>query len=604
MKFEANEREELAKIGVYSLLDLALVLPKSFESSFITSSPRQGVVCVEAEILTLRRASGGMLIATAFCQTWECEIKLVIFHAKPWHYGAFKPHKELILNGTCAYAYGAWQIANPKIITKTGVISPKFRRDMKDERLKKLIKKYITNENLRAEGLNENEISFLVAIQKGDEDSISLLNLLKNGEVDTRVIKFIEIFNYIKKLNSKKLYFKNQKIEPFDINEWLKNLPFTPTNDQLNAINDIRQDMSSTQAKRRVIMGDVGSGKTLVILGAALSAYPNKSILMAPTSILANQLYEEACRLLPDFMNVVLVKSGEKEPDLANANLIIGTHVLLYTKLPKSVLVMVDEQHRFGSAQRNKVEELVRDGERSATFVQFSATPIPRTLTMINSSLVSYSFLKEIPFKKNIHTQVIKSADFGAFMAHLRSEISNHRQAVIVYPLVESSEVLNYQSLSEASDFWLQNFKNVYITHGKDKQKDEILLKFKEDGDLLLATTIVEVGISLPRLSTILIVGAERLGLATLHQLRGRVGRNGGDGYCFLFTKLKQTPSRLIEFAQTLDGFKIAELDLKNRQSGDILDGSVQHGATFEYYEYEEDITKAAQDRLKALRIL
>ena len=125
--------------------------------------------------------------------------------------------------------------------------------------------------------------------------------------------------------------------------------------------------------------------------------------------------------------------------------------------------------------------------------------------------------------------------------------------------------------------------------------------QFKQRGDILLSTTVVEVGISLPRLSTIVIVGAERLGLATLHQLRGRVGRNGGSGFCFLFTKLKNPPERLVEFCSTTDGFEIAQLDLKNRQSGDILNGTLQHGATFEYYAYEEEITQAAKDRLDAV---
>ncbi|MGG7048238.1 MULTISPECIES: ATP-dependent DNA helicase RecG [unclassified Campylobacter] len=601
MKFEPKDREELASIGIFSLLDLALCLPKNFESSFLTQSPRQGMVCVEAEISSLRRANGGMLVASAFCKAWECEIKIVIFHAKSWHYGAFKPHKELILSGTCAYAYGAWQLTNPKIITKTGTITPKFRRDMKDEKLSKIIAKYINEQNLIDEGLNGLEISYLLSLQGGDENAVLLLENLRSGELDTSVLKFVEIFNYIKKLNSKKLVYKNQKVDLFKIEQWLKNLPFSPTNDQISAICDIRADLKNNHAVRRVVMGDVGSGKTIVMLAGALSVYPQKAVLMAPTSILAEQLYSEAVRLLPKFMHVVLLKSGEKNSDLDSANLIIGTHVLLYTDLPKAPLVMVDEQHRFGSAQRAKIEELVKDGDRMATFVQFSATPIPRTLTLINSSLVSYSFLREIPFKKHIRTQVIKNADFLSFLSHLRSEITNGRQAIIVYPLVESSENFNYQSLSEASEFWLKNFKNVFITHGKDKNKEEILAKFRDEGEILLATTIVEVGISLPRLSTILIVGAERLGLATLHQLRGRVGRNGGEGYCFLYTKLKAIPARLTEFAATIDGFKIAELDLKNRQSGDILNGSVQHGATFEYYDYEEEITLAAKDRAQKL---
>ena len=451
------------------------------------------------------------------------------------------------------------------------------------------------------------------------------------------VLKFVEIYNYLKKLNAKKTHFKAPKIKLFDISKWLKNLPFAPTDDQLNAIADLRADFSGEQAVRRVVMGDVGSGKTLVMLAAALSVYPSAALIMAPTSILAEQIYAEAVRLLPDFMRVLLVKSGDK-PEFDGVNLIIGTHVLLYQNLPAAPLVMIDEQHRFGSNQREKINALAsgelwrdpqldeadgefggkfKEGEQSnlteispqnrqtktadetrAHVVQFSATPIPRTLSMIQSSFAEFSFLRQMPFEKHIHTQILQSADFGELLTHIKAQIDKGKQVAVIYPLVESSENSNYQGLEEAQGFWRANFANVYVTHGKDKEKEQVLREFRERGDVLLSTTVVEVGISLPRLSTIVIVGAERLGLASLHQLRGRVGRNGGSGFCFLFTKLKNPPSRLMEFCETLDGFKIAEIDLKNRQSGDILNGAFQHGATFEYYDYEEEITQAAKDRL------
>ncbi len=409
-------------------------------------------------------------------------------------------------------------------------------------------------------------------------------------------------------------------------------MPFAPTTDQLNAIADLRADFSGEEAVRRVVMGDVGSGKTLVMLAAALSVYPRAALIMAPTSILAEQIYAEATCLLPDFMRVLLVKSGDK-PEFDGVNLIIGTHVLLYQSLPAAPLVMIDEQHRFGSNQREKINALAsgelgrdlqldeaddkfKDGEQSnlteivlknrqakkadetrAHVVQFSATPIPRTLSIVQSSFAEFSFLKQMPFEKHIHTQILQSADFGELLTHIKAQIAKDKQVAVIYPLVEGSESSNYQGLEEAQGFWRANFANVYVTHGKDKEKEQVLREFRERGDVLLSTTVVEVGISLPRLSTIVIVGAERLGLASLHQLRGRVGRNGGSGFCFLFTKLKNPPSRLREFCETLDGFKIAEIDLKNRQSGDILNGAFQHGATFEYYDYEEEITQAAKDR-------
>ena len=638
MKFDEKDRINLKKIGVTTLLDLVLKLPKSFEDTSLAAAPKDGHVSVAVEIKSAYR-QGGMLHAVCWCEAWEQNVKIVIFNAKPWHHGAFKVGKSVFVSGKCAYAYGSWQLTNPKIVTKINEIIPKYKLSLRDDSFKNLIQKYINLPNLLEAGLAPKEAEFLLDLHRGDEKSVATLEALVREKTGEEVLKFVEIYNYLKKLNAKKTHFKAPKIKLFDISEWLKNLPFAPTSDQLNAIADLRADFSSEEAVRRVVMGDVGSGKTLVMLAAALSVYPGPALIMAPTSILAEQIYAESVRLLPDFMRILLVKSGDK-PEFDGVNLIIGTHVLLYQNLPAAPLVMIDEQHRFGSNQREKINALASgglgqetqldeaDGESSGKFdgceqvnltatapekrnkqtkaaneirshvVQFSATPIPRTLSMIQSNFAEFSFLKQMPFEKHIHTQILQSADFGELLTHIKAQIAKGKQVAVIYPLVEGSENSNYQGLEEAQGFWRANFANVYVTHGKDKEKEQVLREFRERGDVLLSTTVVEVGISLPRLSTIVIVGAERLGLASLHQLRGRVGRNGGSGFCFLFTKLKNPPSRLREFCETLDGFKIAEIDLKNRQSGDILNGAFQHGATFEYYDYEEEITQAAKDRL------
>ncbi|WP_367272136.1 ATP-dependent DNA helicase RecG [uncultured Campylobacter sp.] len=420
-----------------------------------------------------------------------------------------------------------------------------------------------------------------------------------SGAEILRTLKFVEILNYLQKLSAKKTSFPAQIYPLHDISDWLASLPFEPTRDQLRAIKDIASDLQSPLARRRVVMGDVGSGKTLVILASAAMNYPRISYLMAPTSILAEQIYAEALRLLPPQIKVLLVKSGDREPNFAGAHLIIGTHALLYHELAPSNLIMVDEQHRFGSNQREKIARLTGSGEFRAHFIQFSATPIPRTLSMIQSELVSFSFLKQLPFEKQIKTKILQNDGFTGFMQDLRRELAVGNQAIIVYPLVQQSESSVYQSLEEAAPFWKAQFADVMITHGSDKDKEEVLRRFRDEGRLLITTTIVEVGISLPRLSVILIVGAERMGLASLHQLRGRVGRKGQAGRCYLYTKLKSPPQRLREFAATLDGFKVANIDLKNRQGGDLLGGSVQHGAMFTWYDYEEDVTAAAKQRLK-----
>jgi len=260
---------------------------------------------------------------------------------------------------------------------------------------------------------------------------------------------------------------------------------------------------------------------------------------------------------------------------------------------------MVDEQHRFGTKQRAMLESLVAKGDRRPHFLQFSATPIPRTQAMMDSELIDISLITSTPFKKDITTKIIDRAEFPKLLKSIELEIAQNHQILIIYPLVEQSSEIPYQSLEEGRGFWEKRFSGVFVTHGKDRNKEQVLVDFRERGSILLATTVVEVGISLPRLTTIVIVGAERLGLATLHQLRGRVGRLGLKSYCYLFTNNKQN-SRLETFCDTTSGFEIAKLDLKYRKSGDILDGTIQSGMQFKWLDLAEDeeIVKVAKARI------
>jgi ATP-dependent DNA helicase RecG len=308
---------------------------------------------------------------------------------------------------------------------------------------------------------------------------------------------------------------------------------------------------------------------------------------MAPTTILANQLFEEAQKHLP-MMRVVLVTNKTKKVDLSEYDFIIGTHALLYRELPDAALVMVDEQHRFGTLQRNMLEKLVSSGAKKPHFIQFSATPIPRTLAMIESAHIDVSLITTTPFIKDIDSKVIHKSDFAELLTHIKLEIAKQNQVLIVYPLVEQSEMMDYQSIDEARGYWEKNFSNVFVTHGKDKEKEQVLLDFRENGDILISTTVVEVGISLPRLTLVVIVGAERLGLSTLHQLRGRVSRTGLKGYCYLYTNQEKS-KRLDEFVKTISGFDIANLDLKYRKSGDLLKGLSQSGSQFRFVDFAQD---------------
>jgi len=250
--------------------------------------------------------------------------------------------------------------------------------------------------------------------------------------------------------------------------------------------------------------------------------------------------------------------------------------------------VIVDEQQRFGTAQRNLLEKIVSDGEKKPHYLQFSATPIPRTQAMIETAHIDVSLITSTPFSKDIDSEVIHKSDFKDLLVHIKSEIEKNNQVLLVYPLVQQSEVIEYQSIEEARGYWEKNFDNVYVTHGKDKDKEQVLVDFREKGDMLIATTVVEVGISLPRLTTVVIVGAERLGLSTLHQLRGRVSRTGLKGYCYLYTN-QNSSDRLDEFVHTSSGFDIANLDLKFRKSGDLLKGTNQSGSQFRWVDIGED---------------
>lgn len=604
MQIDKKDLELLARLKLKNIIDLALFLPKKIENYTFSKEPSENFCTQEVLIKSIRtNQSSRALSGVGYCEAWGIDVAFVFFNPSKWHYALLKPNSKHNFYAKLSLFNGLYSFQNPKILSKTNYFCPKYQiQGIKDEKIASLIKSYINENNLKAfKFLEQKHINLILNLHKYDEHSVFIL---ENLEQFKQEFKFIEIANFLSRLRKKKQVFKSYEIELFDIAKWLENLPFKLTKDQENAINDIKKDLSSNEAKRRIIMGDVGCGKSLVILAAALMVYPRQAVLMSPTTILAKQLYEEAKRLLPSFMDILFLKGGKKEKNLderlKKANLVIGTQALIHLEKHNAVLVMIDEQHRFGSRQRQKINDLAKAEGQSPHFLQFSATPIPRTLSMLQSELISFSFIKQMPFKKDIQTICLKEENFKELESAIKKELSEGKQVAIIYPLVEKSEALNYLSLNEAKNYWLSRYEDVFVVHGKDKEKDEILENFAKNGKILLATTVIEVGISLPRLSTIVIVGAERLGLATLHQLRGRVGRVGLKSYCYLYTKLKELPQRLLDFSKTLDGFKIAELDLKNRLSGDLLDGSFQHGNEFKFFDFasDEEILSLAKVRL------
>lgn len=555
-----------------------LNVPNDYKSFYLSSKLIVGEVhIIKAKVLSM--SCTRFLQVNIFAENLNIKLKVLFLNYSQYHINLFTYKKELFLEGKIELKEGFLMIHPKEIdVSKVGKIIIKFSKNSSIELIEESLK------NLKNILPNKIFLAFR-EIYYPSFDFVQNYQKMGFYGVYLESLKFLEAFCYIYKLGSKRLKFLSSAILNRDVSEFITQLPFTLTNDQQKALIDIKQDLSSKIATRRLIVGDVGSGKTVLILASAFISYPKISILMAPTTILANQIYQEAKRLLPSYIKVALFNSNSL--DLSEYHFIISTHKLLYKELPKADLIMVDEQHRFGANQRKMLENLVLSSEKKPHYLQFSATPIPRTKAMLDANLIDVSFLKEMPFKKDIVTKIITNSDFNELLTHIKTQIESNHQIVIVYPLVTQSEAINYLSIEEAKEFWTSRFSGVYVTFGKDKAKDEVLDEFRDKGSILLATTLIEVGISLPRLTTIVISGAERLGFATLHQLRGRVARNGLKGYCFLYTK--KPNDRLQDFCNTKSGFEIAELDLKYRDSGDILDGKNQSGKSFRFLNLAED---------------
>ncbi len=589
MKLKSKEDSELfKKLGLSNILDLASLAPTSYEDltikDFFIVGQNQ---LIDATILSATKSTK-ILKLKLFSHNLNREINGIIFNSTYFHVKNFTVGSRAFLYGRIEDNFGL-QIVQPRIVKEYGEITPKYRTKLRNKTIIILVKKYLTKENLLLFGLKEEVVESVLKIHNPDFEFLKQF-ISCEGFCNKYLyaLKYIEIFNHILKLSKLKTTYPSKDRLSGDVEKFIKTLPFKLTNDQKKVIDEIRNDFLGDIACKRVVMGDVGCGKTMVILASAVMAYPKKSLLLAPTTILAKQIFDEAVKYLGSFAKIGFVTNKTKEEDLSKYDFIVGTHALLFRELPDASLVMIDEQHRFGTKQREMISRLVKKDEKSPHFLQFSATPIPRTMAMINSSYVDISIIKELPYKKDIDTKILYPKDFHFLVEHIKGEIEEGRQSIVVYPLVEESEVLEYQSIDEARGYWEKNFERVYVTHGKDKEKEDILEKFSEDGNILIATTLIEVGISLPKLSTIVIVAPERLGLATLHQLRGRVSRNGLKGYCYLFTK-KEPTRRLKEFCKTLDGFKIAELDLKLREGGDLLRGDKQSGKQFKFFDMSED---------------
>ena len=380
-----------------------------------------------------------------------------------------------------------------------------------------------------------------------------------------------------------------------------KYLPFPLTNAQKRVIKEIRNDMRSGIQMNRLLQGDVGSGKTIVALLTALIALDNgyQACIMAPTEILANQHYDTISALVaPLGISVKLLtgstKKKEKEEilnDLGNAKIqiIIGTHALIEENVNFSNLgyVIIDEQHRFGVAQRAK---LWNKNVSPPHVLVMTATPIPRTLAMTVYGDLEVSVIDELPpGRKPVTTKLLFDNRRGQVYDFIHKKIAEGRQIYIVYPLIQENEKIDLRDLEQGYKILTDIFTEckLVMVHGKMKQseKDEAMRMFVSgEAKIMVATTVIEVGVNVPNASVMVIENAERFGLSQLHQLRGRVGRGANQSYCLLMSKYELTENtrkRLQIMCETNDGFKIAEADMSLRGPGDI-DGLQQSGLPFD----------------------
>lgn len=445
----------------------------------------------------------------------------------------------------------------------------------------------------------------------------------KDVDIAKQRLSFDEMLRVAIKTEREKAQKQREKAKkiPLDskvLNNFIKSLPYKLTDDQNKAVEEILSDCNNSIPMTRLLNGDVGSGKTVVAGIAILNCIKNgfSSILLAPTTVLAKQHFETFNKLFKDFdIDIELCISSDKNISDADNKLIIGTHAILYDMtLPKDLnLVIIDEQHRFGVEQREYFRE---KGKYSPHYLTMTATPIPRSLTEIFFGGLDISEIKEKPKGrievKTYYTPVRKRLECFEWVKEKILESKGENQAFFIYPLIEETEkstrksVLNeYESLKEI----FKGLKVKYL-HGKlkEEEKSKLLEDFREKKiDILVSTTVIEVGIDIPDATIMVVEDAERFGLAQLHQLRGRVGRSDKESYCFVIPSSsveRGSPAeeRLLYFSKHSSGFDVAQYDLQTRGPGEVY-GTRQSGIPiFKVADiYDVDLLKRARTFAKKL---
>ena len=550
------------------------------------------------------------------------QIELVWFQGIKWIKENLKINETCVIFGKCTLYGNNYSISHPEVEllqehekSLRSAMQPVYpstetlnNRGVSNRVINKMMQQlFIETQALFSETLPDYLIAELKMV--GKREALFNIHFPKSSEALAKAqfrLKFEELFFIQLQLITKNLIRKHKiKGHPFKkvgdyFNNFFNNhLPFDLTNAQKRVLKEIRNDMGNEAQMNRLLQGDVGSGKTIVALMSMLLALDNgfQSCLMAPTEILANQHFNSLSELSKDLnVNIKMLTGSTKTAErkiiheaLENGDLhiLIGTHALLEDKVQfKNLgLAVIDEQHRFGVEQRSK---LWKKNTIPPHVLVMTATPIPRTLAMSLYGDLDISVIDELPpGRKPIQTVHRFDSNRLKVWKFIRDEIALGRQIYIVYPLIQESEKMDFKDLMDgyesiSRDFPLPEY-SISILHGKMKsaEKDAEMKRFADGKtNIMVATTVIEVGVNIPNASVMIIESAERFGLSQLHQLRGRVGRGASQSYCVLMTSHKlsnDSKTRMETMVRTNDGFEIAEVDLKLRGPGDLM-GTQQSG--------------------------
>jgi ATP-dependent DNA helicase RecG len=625
-----NRGELLRKeLGIYKYQDLVNFFPNRYidRTRYYKINELQNNIAevqIIGKIINIKTVEFGRnqkrLVATFVDDTGQME--LVWFQGHKWIRESLKLNEMCVIFGKCTSFGNAFNMAHPEIELMSehekslrSAMQPVYpstetltNRGISNRVINKLMQQlFLETQALFTETLPDYLINELKLIPK--KAALFNIHFPKSTEVLAKAkfrLIFEELFFIQLQLITKNLIRKHKiKGHPFDKvgeyfnNFYLNHLPFQLTNAQKRVIKEIRTDMGSNAQMNRLLQGDVGSGKTIVAFMSMLLALDNgfQACLMAPTEILANQHFVGLSELAQTLnINIRILTGSTKiaqrriiHEELENGTLhiLIGTHALLEDKVKfKNLgLAVIDEQHRFGVEQRSK---LWKKNVIPPHVLVMTATPIPRTLAMSLYGDLDISVIDELPpGRKPIQTVHRFDSNRLKVWKFLRDEIALGRQIYIVYPLIQESEKMDFKDLMDgyesiSRDFPLPQY-SISILHGKMKpaDKDAEMKRFSEGKtNIMVATTVIEVGVNVPNASVMIIESAERFGLSQLHQLRGRVGRGAEQSYCILMTSHKlssDSKTRMETMVQTNDGFEIAEVDLKLRGPGDLM-GTQQSG--------------------------